>query len=203
MFTQAQNISNKSFKIINLKSNISLVNVDNQNDYSFSPDQDPDYLSFPLIVMAKGSVNLPITRLEWQILDPLTNLVSDFSNPNFSNFSVELLDVDNNVIKILNDNLNYCYYDLSSDILAYLSSSIYNDVNYLRNVRIRIKSYSNDNKISEAVFVLDFPVSSFSDVSSTISNGIFISNSGLIIALIYFIPLLKYFKSVVFKLYTS
>jgi hypothetical protein len=104
MFTQAQNISNKSFKIINLKSNISLVNVDNQNDYSFSPDQDPDYLSFPLIVMAKGSVNLPITRLEWQILDPLTNLVSDFSNPNFSNFSVELLDVDNNVIKILNDN---------------------------------------------------------------------------------------------------
>ena len=114
MFTQVQNISNKPFKIVNLKSNILLSNIENQNDYGFLADSDPDFNGLPLIVMAEGSVNLTVTRLEWEIIDPKTNQISNFSNPNFSSFLVELLDVDNNPIQILDSDLKYNFYNLKS-----------------------------------------------------------------------------------------
>ena len=88
MFTQVENTSNKPFKIVNLKSNILLSNIENQNDYGFLADSDPDFNGLPLIVMAKGSVNLTVTRLEWEVIDPKTNQISNFNNPASCNFSV-------------------------------------------------------------------------------------------------------------------
>ena len=175
MFTQVENTSNKPFKIVNLKSNILLSNIENQNDYGFLADSDPDFNGLPLIVMAKGSVNLTVTRLQWEVIDPKTNQISNFNNPNFSSFLVELLDVDNVSIQILDSDLKYNFYNLSASFLSSLSSSLYGDANFLRDIRIRITSFTLDNKTSQAVFVLNFPISTFSNVTSTISNGIFVN----------------------------
>ena len=47
----------------------------------------------------------------------------------------------------------------------------------MRDCRIKITSSTTDGKISEAVYIFSFPVASFSNVITTIANGVFINYS--------------------------
>ncbi len=203
MFTNETIASQKPFKIVNLRCNIPLIEVNDQHNYGFDANTDPDYSNYPLIVASKAAVNTDSLLLSWDLLDPNTNQIYQFKDSNFSNFTVELLDYNNQIVSLLTDtlvNTNYVFDTSSLKNLAILS---YNDVNYLRDCRIRITSYTNDGKISQAVYIFTFPIASFSNVNTSISNGIFINYSITEKDYLKSVSLESYFDSSFGNLYDS
>ena len=164
MFLNQITASQKPFKIINLRCNIPLTEVNDQHNYGFDPNMDSNFPDFFLIVASKANVNADELLLSWDVIDPSNDEIYKFDSANFKNFTVELLNKNNEVVSLLTNTLVSPYYALNTSILKNLSESVYNDVNYLRDCRIKITSFTTDNKISEAVYIFSFPVASFSNV---------------------------------------
>ena len=57
MFLNQITASQKPFKIINLRCNISLTEVNDQHNYGFDPSMDSNFPDFFLIVASKADVN--------------------------------------------------------------------------------------------------------------------------------------------------
>ena len=177
MFLNQITASEKPFKIINLRCNVELTEVNDQHNYGFDPSMDSNFPDFFLVVASRAEVNVDELSLSWDVIDPSTNEIYEFDGANFSNFTVELLNKNNEVVSLLTDPLVSPYYTLNTSILKNLSESLYNDVNYLRDCRVKITSYTTDGRTSEAVYIFSFPVAAFSNVITTIANGVFINYS--------------------------
>ena len=99
MFLNQITASQKPFKIINLRCNIPLTEVNDQHNYGFDPSMDSNFPDFFLIVASKANVNADELLLSWDVIDPSNDEIYKFDSANFKNFTVELL---NKNIKFLN-----------------------------------------------------------------------------------------------------
>lgn len=175
MFLSETSSTNKPFKIINLRSNLNLTEIDDQQNYGLLPGIDPDYPAYLLNIASKADVNSATLNFSWDIIDPSTNALYEYNDQNFAGFTIDLLDKNNNYVQNLTSNLPTASFYLDSAILKNISLSFYNDINYLRNVRLKITSKTLDSKLSNAYYVLSFPISEFSNVSPQLSNGLFVN----------------------------
>ena len=166
---------NKAFKIINLRCNLLLSQVTNQQDYGILPDIDLDYPDYPLYVVSKASVDSQFINLSWDVLDPTTNKIYEYNNDNFAGFTIDLLDIDNNFVLNLSSNSQRSNFSFDPGVLKNWSLLYFGDENYLRNARIRITSSTFDGKTSIAYYIFNFPISSFNNVSVNITNGLFVN----------------------------
>lgn len=165
MFQPVQVISDGPYKITNLSCNLSFLEIDNQQTYGFTTD----------VKMIYVNVNQSDVNLNWQVLKPNSTEQANLNDGIFAYFKVELLDKNNNLVRVLNPSLKQPFFYFDDSSLSSLSIGLYNDVNYLRNSRIAVTSYTYDGKISKAVFVLEYKTSNFSNVEIRLGGSIFVS----------------------------
>ena len=165
MFKESTVYSSGPYKVTSLSSNLNSSIVTNQQDYGFSTDVD----------MLFAYVDSQIINLQWDVLDPVTNQSANLNDGIFNYFTVSILDKNNEIVSVLNSSLKDKFYSFDVGVLPSFSQSIYKDVNFLRDCKIQITSFTVDGLSSSGVFVFNFKFSTFENVEASTSDSIFVN----------------------------